>query len=218
VDYEGFESRKKDLDILFNQYISRIPIKNLQPAQIKAFLINVYNILTIRGLLEFYPIKSILKKVDRTRLGFHYWKDTFARFGDTTLSLDEIEHQYLRKTGDPRIHFAIVCGARSCPKLLQTAYRYKDVENQLQEQAKDFFSSARNVRFEHELQVVYLSELLNWFEQDFGSNSKEILKRVQGYLDEGTAAQLSGQLSEYAIAGYVHYDWSLNEQTSSKKD
>jgi|GEM_PF-3320645 hypothetical protein len=44
--------------------------------------------------------------------------------GEKKLSLGQVEHEQLReRLKDPRIHFAIVCASRSCPKLRGEAYR-----------------------------------------------------------------------------------------------
>ena len=41
--------------------------------------------------------------------------------------------KFLRKLNEPRVHFAINCASKSCPKLLNEAYTEKKLNNQLNE-------------------------------------------------------------------------------------
>jgi len=216
VSYQAFLKRKNQLDQLFDQYISRFSLDLFNQGQKKSFLINVYNILTIRAMLNFYPLKSVLDQVDRTRIGFHFWKDTYAKIGNEILSLEEIEHEHLRKMSDPRIHFAIVCGAKSCPKLLNSSYRSQEIEQQLQQQANDFFSRENHFKIDHELETVLLSKLLKWFREDFGNTNQEILARIGTYLTPNEKEKLQTPLTNYEIHGYLNYDWALNDWKESK--
>ena len=63
-------------------------------------------------------------------------------------SLDAIEHQVLRKMGEPRIHFAIVCASIGCPRLLNEAYVPDRLEEQLAMNTRDFFSRPQNFQLD----------------------------------------------------------------------
>lgn len=55
------------------------------------------------------------------------------------MKLDEVEHTILRKQfNEPRIHFALVCASRSCPKLRNEAYEAAILNQQIDEQGRTF--------------------------------------------------------------------------------
>lgn len=211
VAYGRFRLKTQAIDQLFTNLISRFSIDELENAQKKALLINVYNILTIRGILEFYPINSVMDRVDHTRLGFHFWKDTRVWIGRKSLSLDDIEHEILRKLGDPRIHFAIVCGAKSCPRILNSSYRLATIEAQLQAQAEEFFSAEVNFKLNRTENTVLVSSLIKWFGVDFGKNEQEILTRLEEFLPASMRDDLQRPLGEHRIVDYLPYNWALND-------
>ena len=211
VAYDRLLPEKAKIDELFNTLISKFSIEEFEQNQKKAFLINVYNILTIRAILEFYPLRSVMEKVDRTRLGFHFWKDTSVWIGQKAFSLDYIEHSILRKMSDPRIHFALVCAAKSCPRLLNASYEFVRINDQLQLATKEFFAAKSNFQVNHSEQSVFLSALMEWYGVDFGQNEQEILTLLEKFLPASMQDDLQRPLGEYRIVEYLPYDWSLND-------
>ena len=58
------------------------------------------------------------------------------------LTLDDIEHQILRRDFDePRIHLALVCAAMSCPSLRAEPYRGMELDKQLNDQTHRFLKN-----------------------------------------------------------------------------
>ena len=102
-----------------------------------AFWVNAYNAVTIKGILREYPTTSIKKHTPV--IGYNIWKHLLLQVGDQQISLNDMEHKVLRKMGDPRIHFAIVCASISCPRLLNEAYQPKTLEEQLTRNTQQFF-------------------------------------------------------------------------------
>lgn len=108
-----------------------------------------------------------------------------------SLSLDDIEHGILRarrskygfgyaprlaRTGlgaayhlepEPRIHFALNCGAAGCPAIL--AYRPETVEETLEDATRSFLS--RSVRYDPDRDRVFVPRVCLWFLGDFGGLS-----------------------------------------------
>jgi hypothetical protein len=174
-----------------------------------AFWINAYNALTIQGILEFYPVESIKDKVSRI-LGYNIWDDYPMSVGGKEYSLNDIEHEVLRKMGEPRIHFAIVCASLGCPKLRNQAYTRVNLDRQLEEQAVHFFAQQRNLRIDRAGKTVYLSSILEWFGEDFGGSDRAKLDFTSKYLTEERDKEFlrSGK----AKVKYLDFDWSLNRQ------
>lgn len=174
-----------------------------------AFWINAYNALTIQGILEFYPVKSIKDKVNRI-LGFNIWDDYPMTVNGKAYSLNDIEHKVLRKMGEPRIHFAIVCASVGCPKLRNEAYKGVKLDLQLEDQSTFFFTQQRNFRIDRAGRTVYLSSILDWFGEDFGGSDRAKLDFASKHLSEEKDKEFlrSGELK----VKYLDYNWSLNEQ------
>ena len=117
----NYNSIKKDHKELLN-YIrvltmiaSHQKFETLSNNQKIAYWINAYNALTIDLIIRNYPVKSIKDIKDP-------WDQKFYTFNGEMLSLNQIEHDILRKMDEPRIHFAIVCASESCPKLQNKAF------------------------------------------------------------------------------------------------
>lgn len=173
-----------------------------------AFWINVYNALTIKGILTFYPTKSIKDHV--SPIGFNIWKDFTITIHGREYSLDNIEHDVLRKMGEPRIHFAIVCASIGCPRLLNEAYTGDRLDAQLTTNAQHFFADPSKFRLDRTTETVFLSPLFDWFGSDFGGTDQARLGFVKRFLsnaDDQAFLDRSGLSIKY-----LDYDWSLNER------
>ncbi|MDP3330896.1 MAG: DUF547 domain-containing protein, partial [Methylococcaceae bacterium] len=102
------------------QVIKAFPVKSLASKEEKlAFYINTYNILALKMVLDNLPVDSIK---DVGNLLSPVWKKTAGVIAEKDVSLDAIENDVIRKMGEPRIHFAIVCASVSCPDLRTEPY------------------------------------------------------------------------------------------------
>lgn len=214
VDYRSWQSSAEDRAAL-NDYLVELSRANPQASASReaqlAFWINAYNAVTIEGILQKYPTKSIRDHTARL-YGYNIWHDLLLTVGDQQFSLDSIEHKILRPMGEPRIHFAIVCASISCPRLLNQAYVPDQLEKQLAANSRDFFRNARNFRFDPASGKVQLSQILNWFKDDFGGKREAVLDTIAPYLSDPQAQQLarSGRPS----VSYITYNWDLNDQAT----
>ena len=215
VDDEGRVAyrawKDKDLDALdgYLRSVSETDPKKLASREERiAFWVNAYNALTIRGIIEFYPMKSIKDKVNRI-FGYNIWTDYKIEVGGRERSLDEIEHRILRKMGEPRIHFALVCASLGCPKLSRDAYRGADLEEQLDRQAREFLNDPERTRVDRSGREVYLSKIFKWFDDDFGGTEETVLRFIAPYRPEAERDLL---LKGRPEINYLSYDWSLNDQ------
>ncbi len=210
VDYKTWQTKQKTLD----EYLASLESVSLKeynmfnPQQKKAFLINAYNAFTIKLILKHYPIKSI-KKIG----GFftNPWKIEFFSLLDGAIkSLDPLEHEWLRKKPelkDPRVHAAVNCASISCPRLNATAFQANSLEEQLDEATRAWLTdSTRNHIAPKELK---LSKIFDWFADDFGSDSKSIIKFIAKYLEPKLGQQISANHPEIS---YLDYDWGINER------
>lgn len=210
VNYRSLKSNRKDQARL-NRYLNHLAMASLTKHATKnarlAFWINAYNAVTIKGILREYPTTSIRNHTARL-YGYNIWKDLLLNVGGKSVSLESIEHEILRKMGDARIHFAIVCASHSCPRLRNEAYRAETISEQLDSNAKVFFANRENFQFDAQRNRVYLSTILKWFAEDFGENQSEQLRSVARFLP-GSARQAIRNKS--VRVSYLSYDWKLND-------
>jgi hypothetical protein len=216
VDYRALHASPTDMQAL-DSYLQALStasprIEAARDGQL-AFWINAYNGVTVRGILREYPTSSIRNHTAKV-VGYNIWKDLQIYVGGQPYSLEQIEHEILRKMGDPRIHFAIVCASVGCPRLLAEAYVPSRIDEQLERNTRDFFARPGNFRYDQRSGRLHLSSILKWFGEDFGSNQAAQLRTIAPWLPTEAARQAAGQSS--VTVSYLDYDWSLNEQANSR--
>ena len=157
-----------------------------------AYWMNAYNAMTVDLILRNHPLVSIKDINDP-------WDQRLWKLGSKWYNLDEIEHQILRKMGDPRIHFGINCASFSCPPLLNEAFTAKTVDSQLEKLAFQFINdSKRNTITTTSIEV---SKIFNWFSKDF---------KTDGSLIDFLNKYSETPISPNAKTRYMDYDWTLN--------
>lgn len=159
----------------------------------KAFWINIYNA-SVSASLQKNPE---LYKKRRT-----FFKSKNILIAGKPFSLDDIEHGILRRSKikwslgyfnklfpsvtekelrvdklDYRIHFALNCGAKSCPPI--AFYNAAGIDAQLN-LATNAYLSAEAV-FDKEKNSLQLPAILSWFRRDFGGKKKmlELVKQLK---------------------------------------
>jgi hypothetical protein len=170
-----------------------------------AFWINAYNAFTVRLIANHYPLDSIRNIGWLPGAAFRKAFIPMQGLRGEDVSLDDIEHRVLRAGfGEPRIHFALVCAARSCPPLRTEAYRGADLAAQLDDQGRRFLGDRDRNRVDGGARTLYLSKIFDWFRPDF---------ETQGSLAAFVAPYLgvpAADIAAFAIE-FLPYDWSLNE-------
>jgi hypothetical protein len=121
------------------------------------------------------------------------------------VSLDHIEHDILRvKFKDPRIHVAINCASKSCPPLLNEPYEGQTLEDQLDQQAKNFINSGKYNFLKGD--TLFISMIFKWFKEDF---SDQPLLFIRQYASTDLKKSLGTQSGDIKI-NYLEYNWALN--------
>ena len=115
------------------------------------------------------------------------------------ITLNNLEHDIVRKDyNEPRIHMALVCAARGCPILRSEVYRAERLNDQLNEQSRNYLASPAGMRIERTKGTVYLSAIFKWYGKDFAS--------IPAFVE-----QHSGQKVKALKIRYLDYDWRLNK-------
>lgn len=228
VDYSGLKRDRAE----FDRYVRALGAVDARTfdrwphAEQVAYLINAYNAYVLLGVIDNYPIRRSFRPTALVRPRNSIWQISGffdgirRRAAGRDLTLDDIEHRWLREIlREPRVHFALVCAARSCPPLRREAYTAARLEAQLDDQARRFLTDPAANQLEPRDGVIRLSSILNWFGEDFASfapasgyagstNERGVLAFTARYVPPSVARQL--REGGYTIE-YLPYDWTLNE-------
>ena len=134
VNYKSLLNEKGKLQSYLDTLTKYPPRQNWPRNEAMAYWINAYNAYTVKLILDHYPVKSI-RDIDNGKP----WDEAFIEIGGKKFSLNSIENDMLKKKfDDPRIHFAINCASKSCPKLVNEAFTGTKLDDQLNSAAKNF--------------------------------------------------------------------------------
>ncbi|GAB3174982.1 DUF547 domain-containing protein [Telluribacter humicola] len=205
VDYAAFKQDRAELKKYLDQLSKNAPNeKTWSKDEQLAYWINAYNAYTIDLILEHYPLKSIKDIGSTIKIPFVNtpWDIKFIEIGGQKLDLNNIEHGIIRKKfNDPRIHFALVCAAVSCPPLRNEAFTPKDLDKQLDDQGKRFLNDPKkNIVSQNK---ASLSKIFDWYGGDFKGGMS---------LREWVNKYANTDLKEGGSISYMDYNWALNQQ------
>ena len=202
IDYTAIRRGPEQLEALVFS-IGGFDVAHATPADQYAFYLNAYNVLVIGDIVRNYPLKSV-----QDMPGF--FNKTLHCVGHEQLTLDQIETDKLRRIyDDPRLHFALVCGTQSCPRLNQTAYVGSKLPEQLNSQTRFALSDPNYVRVNPTTRQVRLPQIFKWYEADFTSSGRSEVLYVNQFRQKKARRVPTG----YAVDFYP-YDWSLNDQAA----
>ena len=165
VDYSALKA-----DPLWPKAVSDLetfPLDQLTtPREQLSFYINAYNILALKMVLDHWPLTSIK---DAGHWYSPVWKKDAGTLGGKTVTLQQVEDDFLRSRHEPRIHMAIVCASISCPDLRTEPYRAATLDQQLDDQARHFLeNTGKGLRVEGD--TVHVSKIFHWFKDDFAAD------------------------------------------------
>lgn len=205
VDYAAWKASATDRAAL-DAYIASLsrlsPLTLTRPEQF-AFWANLYNAVTIDVVLDAWPVRSI--RDIRSGLIAGPWRRKLVTVAGIELSLDDIEHNILRKGwADPRVHYAVNCASISCPNLPLRALRGATLGPSLEAAARAYVNSARAVTFVGDELVV--SSIYKWYAVDFGASDARVIAHLARYADP----RLQSRLLASTRIGRDTYDWALN--------
>lgn len=230
VNYKQLKAHREKLDA-FAQAISELDTKTYEKWSKEdkvAFWINAYNGLTLKVIIDNYPIKpSFFKSIYYPKNSIRQipgvWDKKKFKVMGKDMSLEHIEHVILRKQFDePGIHVALVCAAMGCPPLRDEPYLGNRLKEQLDNQTKRFLANPKKFMINRKAGQVNLSPIFKWFGHDF-TNKYGLAKKLPGLSKNETAVinflsrHLDKDDRDYLMKGnfrirYSKYDWSLNEQ------
>lgn len=187
----------------------------------KAFWINLYNALIIDAVIRYNVQGSLARNPG-------FFRKAAYDVGGLRYSADDIEHGILRgnrrhpflpfqqfgpgdprlgmkiEPVDPRIHFSLVCGARSCPPIRY--YKPAQLDEQL-DQATSVFINGGGVQIDSTGTILRVSRIFKWYQRDFNGRAG-VLQLIGRYTQDEVVQNLL-DMNDLRIR-YDPYDWSLN--------
>lgn len=202
VDYQNIKDKETEK---LTQLISSTNdlLKGATSREQKANYINLYNLLVIKQITDNYPVSS-----PNEIIGF-FDNNKFEVNGQS-ITLNDLENKVIRSAyNDPRIHFALVCGAIGCPIIQPFAYQQNIIDQQLEQVTKEALNKATFIIKTEEESKVKISKIFQWYIADFGGNKAGIISFINTYATN-TIKDIQ----------YYPYNWSLNElnKTVSKTE
>ncbi len=231
VDYATLRRRRSELYRIVREFDNLDPREYLPWGRNDkiAFWLNAYNMFTLRVVVDNYPIESSWVKVmlNYPRNSIVHVKDAWTkkyfRVMGIEYTLREIEREILlQRFEDPRICLALSYASMGGAMLRNEPYYPDRLDEQLDDQCRRFLADRRGFQIDHNARTVYLSDVFNWYKQDFIGKYGDVRRfrdkpqPVQAYLNfaiqyisEADVRYLESQ--DYTVE-FRKYDWRLNEQ------
>jgi len=202
MDYAGMAKETADLNT-YLAYLAKVSPQS-NPDQFPtqetklAYYINAYNALAMYDVLK----SNFPPNLNDVKVTFFY-KNRFE-VGGQFISLYALENQIIRPMGDPRVHVALNCMARGCPRLPREPFTAGELDRQLDRQAREFFNETRNVELQPDKQMVRFSQILQFYTGDFLKKAPTLVAYANTYRDEKIPVDWK--------VDFIPYDWVLNKQ------
>lgn len=197
-------SRRPQKLMVYVRYISNHgprsqPSRFATPQLRLSYYLNSYNALSMYNILDSGLPESLsgLKKVR-----FFYLKKFYI--DGEKMSLYAYENDIIRKVAEERVHFALNCMSRGCPRLPKIPFSEKDLDEVLTNQATEFFNESRNVVVDSDAREVHLSQILEFFTKDFLRASPSLIAYANRFRKD--------KLPEDFRVKFIAYDWQVNHQ------
>ena len=218
VDYAGVKAHPELLQ-KYLEVVGSIRFNFFQTwlrEEILALFMNLYHAVIILAVSQHYPVGSINDIPG-------IWDIEMVYAGQAPYSLNKIRDEMLIKTyRDEKIHLALSCGAKSCPRLQREAFTGPRVEGQLFLATREFVNNPDQVSIVPEKKQVQLSRIFLWhgkdFQLDFGALENDrnlpaqdfaVLSFLYYYLED-TAKITFLDDGKFKIK-YLPFDWNLND-------
>ncbi len=210
VNYESLAASADDTAKLngYLDYLQGLDPRDYSRAEQMAYWINLYNALTVKVVLDAYPVETIRDIHEGMVPLTGPWDDVHAQVTGEDLTLNHMEHGILRPIWqDERIHYAVNCAAYGCPHLIETVFTAANTEELLEAGARAYVNNPRGVDVVDE-EFIVLSNIYDWYAEDFGDTEESVTAHLREYAEE----KLATFLETFEGAVEYDYDWSLNQQ------
>jgi hypothetical protein len=216
--YGNVTAADKQMLDRYVERMSQVGVLSLNQAEQFAYWVNLYNALTVKVVLDHYPVASIREislgggslLPDFITGGSGPWAAKLTQIQGEPVGLDDIEHRILRPLlKDNRIHYAVNCASIGCPTLTPVPYTAATFLAMLDQEARLYVNHPRAVHVNSNGGLT-VSTIYRWYQQDFGGTWQGVLAHLRQYANP-TTAQL---LAPFKTITDDSYDWRLNDAAS----
>jgi len=201
VDFAALARDRGELD-RYLRFVAETPLASVPEGSPRlAHLINAYNALSMFNVIDSGMPQT---HAGWNKVGFF----VLRRFtvGGRAMSLRGFENDVIRPYAnarrDPRIHFALNCSARACPVLPRTPFTGERLDAELERETRAFFARSINFRIDAAARTVWLSELLDFYPEDFVPGSaSSLLVYANRYAPQAAPPH-------FAVR-FAPYDWTI---------
>ncbi len=201
VDFEALAQDRADLD-RYVRHVATVPLASLPDGVARlAQMVNAYNALSMYNVLQ--------SGIPATHAGWAKVRFFYLRkldIGGQAMSLYSFENDvirpYTRARNDPRVHFALNCSALSCPVLPRRPFAADTLDAELERQTRAFFAQPQNFRIDVAERTVWLSELLNFYPEDF------VPRPAASLLDYANRHVPQPAPADFSVR-FTPYDWTI---------
>lgn len=203
IDYAALKRREADLDRYLVE-LGNVRLAALSRYEQLALLLNAYNAFTLKMIVEQPGLRSPTDLPASRGWTQQAW---VIDLGGT--SLEQLEHDWIRRRyRDPRVHFALVRGARGSPPLRREPYTGAKLDAQLDDQARRVLADARYCAWDGARETLRLSASFDRYRGDFADDDRGLIHALAAWMPAGTAAALRDQRS--IALEFIPFDWRLN--------
>jgi hypothetical protein len=208
VDFQALARDRGDLD-RYVRHVSEVSLDGLPDGPIRlAHMINAYNALSMYNVLQ--------SGIPATHAGWAKLRFFALRkldIGGQALSLygfeNDIIRPYTRAQNDPRVHFALNCSAVSCPVLPRVPFSAETLDADLERETRVFFAQPQNFRVDVAHRTLWLSELLNFYPEDFVPRpASSLLAYANRYAPQPAPLDFTVR--------FTPYDWTIADSRRPK--
>ena len=206
VDFPALRRDRADLE-RYVAYVARTPASAIShPQERLAHYINSYNALSMYNVIDL--------GIPETHAGWRKIRFFVLRefnIGGKPMSLYAYENDVIRKLGEPRLHFALNCVALGCPVLPKKPFSGKRVDAELERETGKFFSENRNLRVDHASKIIHVSEILDFYTEDFTpAHAPSLIAYINRYVADPIPEDYALRFSDYdwTIANSRRRDWT----------
>jgi len=185
-------------------------------------------------MIKYEFIKVGIPSTDLKRMSF--FNQVSFNVGGDVLSFNELENGIMRanakppyqlsrtfnprdtknrlivKTFNSRIHFALNCGAKSCPPVKK--FTVAGLDEELRIAAEAFAEQDENVKVIEENHELYLNRIFKWYKVDFGNSLSSlpcyILKLLRGKKKESLQRMINKKTK--ISVKFFPYNWGTNSE------
>jgi hypothetical protein len=202
IDFVGISKDRADLDTFVAWIATTSPTTTPNAFPTKeaklAYYINAYNALAMYNVLA----EGMPKNLDAVKVKFFY--SSKLTLGGQPISLYDLENKIVRPMGDPRVHFALNCMVRGCPRLPREPFRADQLDMELEASAQYFLNENRNVQVDADKSTVRFSQILQFYTEDFLKKAPSLIAYANKYRDS--------KIPDGYKVDFIPYDWILNQR------